>query len=87
MCRKLSEVVEQTSVWFSQFRRLRACHEKRADIHEAILSPGCPELLVFPSALSRMWQVGGLPNDLGAKGFREQSTNTNQPIKKGVKRD
>jgi hypothetical protein len=34
-------IVERTFAWLSQFRRLRARYEKRADIHEAFLSRGC----------------------------------------------
>ncbi len=34
-------VVERTFAWLNQFRRLRIRYEKRADIHEAILSLGC----------------------------------------------
>ena len=34
-------VVERTFAWLNQFRRLRVRYEKRADIHEALLSLGC----------------------------------------------
>jgi transposase len=34
-------VIERTFAWLSQFRRLRVRYEKRADIHEALLSLGC----------------------------------------------
>ena len=34
-------VVERTFAWLSQFRRLRVRYDKRADIHEALLSLGC----------------------------------------------
>ena len=34
-------VVERTFAWLNQFRRLRVRYDKRADIHEAFLSPGC----------------------------------------------
>jgi hypothetical protein len=34
--------VERTFTWLNQFRRLRVRYEKRADIHEAFLSPGYP---------------------------------------------
>lgn len=34
-------VVERTFGWLNQFRRLRVRYEKRADIHEALLSLGC----------------------------------------------
>jgi transposase len=33
-------VVERTFAWLNQFRRLRVRYEKRADIHEALLSLG-----------------------------------------------
>ena len=35
-------VVERTLGWLHQFRRLRVRYERRADIHEAFLSLGCP---------------------------------------------
>jgi transposase len=38
---KVRWVVERTLSWLSQFRRLRVRYEKRADIHEALLSIGC----------------------------------------------
>jgi len=34
-------VVERTFAWLNQFRRLRVRYEKRADIHEALLSLAC----------------------------------------------
>lgn len=34
-------VVERTFAWLNQFRRLRIRYEKRADIHEALLSLAC----------------------------------------------
>ena len=34
-------VIERTFAWLSQFRRLRVRYERRADIHEALLSLGC----------------------------------------------
>ena len=34
-------LVERTFAWLNQFRRLRVRYEKRAEIHEAILSLGC----------------------------------------------
>jgi transposase len=34
-------VVERTSAWLNQFRRLRVRYEKRADIHEAFLLLAC----------------------------------------------
>jgi transposase len=34
-------VVERTFAWLNQFRRLRVRYEKRADLHEALLSLGC----------------------------------------------
>jgi hypothetical protein len=33
-------VLERTFAWLNQFRRLRVRYEKRADIHEALLSLG-----------------------------------------------
>jgi hypothetical protein len=30
-----------TLVWLRAFRRLATCYERRADIHEALLSLGC----------------------------------------------
>lgn len=33
-------VVERTFAWLNQFRRLRVRYEKRADLHEALLSLG-----------------------------------------------
>jgi len=34
-------VVERTISWLHQFRRLKIRHERRADIHEALLTLGC----------------------------------------------
>lgn len=34
-------VVERTIAWLHQFRRLRVRYERRADIHEGLLSLGC----------------------------------------------
>ena len=34
-------VVKRTLAWLHQFRRLRLCWERRADIHEALLDIGC----------------------------------------------
>jgi transposase len=34
-------VVDRTFAWLNQFRRLRVRYEKRADLHEALLSLGC----------------------------------------------
>src|SRR5579864_465619 len=34
-------VIERTFAWISQFRRLRLRYEKRADMHEALLSLAC----------------------------------------------
>ncbi len=34
-------VVERTSAWLNQFRRLRVRYEKRADIHDALLAIAC----------------------------------------------
>lgn len=34
-------VVERTLSWLNRFRRLKACYERRADIHQAFLSLGC----------------------------------------------
>lgn len=34
-------VVERTIAWLRQFRRLRVRYERRADIHQALLSLGC----------------------------------------------
>lgn len=34
-------VVERTSSWLHQFRRLRVRYERRADIHQAFLTLGC----------------------------------------------
>ncbi len=37
---RLRWVVERTIAWLHQFRRLRVRHERRADIHQALLSLG-----------------------------------------------
>ena len=34
-------MVERTLAWLSQMRRLRVRYERRADIHEAFVRPGC----------------------------------------------
>lgn len=34
-------VVERTLAWLHQFRRLRVRYERRADIHEALVTIGC----------------------------------------------
>src|SRR5207248_4412071 len=34
-------VVERTISWLHQYRRLRVRYERRADIHEALLTIGC----------------------------------------------
>lgn len=34
-------VIERTISWLHQFRRLRVRYERRADIHQALLSLGC----------------------------------------------
>jgi transposase len=34
-------VVERTLAWLNRFRRLAIRYERRADIHEALLHPGC----------------------------------------------
>jgi hypothetical protein len=34
-------VVERTLGWLHRFRRLRIRHERRADVHQAFLSPAC----------------------------------------------
>lgn len=38
---KVHWVVERTHAWLHHFRRLRICFERRVDIHEAFLKPGC----------------------------------------------
>ena len=49
-------VVERTFVWLNQFRRLRVRYEKRADIHEALLSLGCA--LICWRFLQVNWKPG-----------------------------
>lgn len=44
-------VIERTLSWLHQFRRLRVRYEKRADIHEALLSIGCS--IICYNALQR----------------------------------
>jgi hypothetical protein len=34
-------VVERSFAWLHQYRRLRVRYERRADIHEALLTIGC----------------------------------------------
>ena len=34
-------VVERTLAWVHRFRRLALRYERRADVHEAFLTPGC----------------------------------------------
>jgi transposase len=34
-------VVERTFAWLHAFRRLATCYERRADLHDALLSLGC----------------------------------------------
>ncbi len=34
-------VVERTNAWVNQFRRLKVRYERRADIHQALLTLGC----------------------------------------------
>jgi transposase len=46
-------VVERTFAWLNQFRRFRVRHNKRADIHEAILSLGCA--LICWQLLRKRW--------------------------------
>ncbi len=48
-------VVERTSAWLNQFRRLRVRYDKRADIHEAFLSLGCA--LICWQSLRRTWRT------------------------------
>jgi transposase len=49
-------VVERTFAWLNQFRRLRVRYDKRADIHEAFLSLGCP--LICWQFLRDAWMAG-----------------------------
>jgi transposase len=48
--------VERTFAWLNQFRRLRVRYEKRADIHEALLSLGCA--LICWRFLQVNWKPG-----------------------------
>ena len=34
-------VVERTFAWLHHYKRLAACYERRADLHEALLALGC----------------------------------------------
>ena len=43
-------VVERTLAWLTRYRRLSVRYERRADIHEAFLHPGCS--LICPNYLS-----------------------------------
>ena len=49
-------VVERTFAWLNQFRRLRVRYDKRADIHEAVLSLGCA--LICWQSLRKGWITG-----------------------------
>jgi transposase len=46
-------IVERTSAWLSQFRRLRVRYDKRADIHAAFLSLGC--VWICWQSLAKNW--------------------------------
>src|SRR5438876_4006028 len=48
-------VVERTFAWLNQFRRLRVRYDKRADIHEALLSLGCA--LICWQSLRKTWSA------------------------------
>jgi len=45
--------VQRTFAWLNQFRRLRVRYDKRADIHEALLSLGCA--LICWQSLRKSW--------------------------------
>jgi transposase len=45
--------VERTFTWLNQSRRLRVRYDKRADIHDAFLSPGCA--LICWRSLRKSW--------------------------------
>jgi transposase len=49
-------VVERTFGWLNQFRRLRVRYDKRADIHEALLTLGCA--LICWDSLPKNWMTG-----------------------------
>lgn len=38
---KVRWVVEQAFAWLHQFKRLRICYERRADIHQGLLALAC----------------------------------------------
>ena len=52
----LARVVERTFAWLNQLRRLRVRYDKRADIHEALLSLGCA--LICWQSLRKTWTTG-----------------------------
>ena len=49
-------VVERTFAWLNQFRRLRVRYDKRADIHQALLSLSCA--LICWQFLRKGWLTG-----------------------------
>jgi hypothetical protein len=72
-------VVKRTFAWLNQFRRLRVCYEKRADIHEAFLS------LVCALICWRFSELVGLPlNGLYHDALTCSPLRLNMPIPRGT---
>jgi hypothetical protein len=63
--------VERTFAWLSQFRRLRVRYDKRADIHEAFLSPGCA--LICWQSLRKTWRAALSRCHPSRRSFRQKN--------------